>query len=136
MAPISQFDPDEAHSYGDWDDPDLIWEDTKWKHPASDFQREILSVCGRKYFATKADRKKAESIENGMKPMKNGLVKYPKDYVEGWMKWAKEQNKFRTTIIFKVLASSIRNPDNLTKYYNKKHSEAGEQPLDRNEYSE
>ena len=126
MAKTEYVDPEEDHTYYDHDDFEDIWEDTGWLHPSSDFQRRILSVCGRKRFASKADRKRTESIEKGMKPTKSGPPKYPPEYVEGWIQWAIKKNTNRTIIIHRDLVSAIRNPDNLTKYYNKKLKDAQE----------
>jgi hypothetical protein len=102
-------------------DPDDPFEEYSWKYPVSDFEKRFLRSVRRKYYAKQVQAKRIRSIERGMQ---GDIPKYPPDYVEGLIEWAHQKNRSQTVIILDTLISTIRNPDNLTKYM--KHSNTGQ----------
>ena len=111
MAKPKSFDPDLPDEEGELEYGDT-WEDLSWRKPTSDFQRDLLKACGRKYYHTQAEAKRTKALEKN-------TIKYPLEYIEGWRKWAEKRNIAGLVITFDVLLKNIRHVDNLAKYKQK-----------------
>lgn len=96
------------------------FETQEWKYPETDFQKRILSICGRKHFHKEVEKKRVSSIEQRMG---DDTTLYPKEYVEALMAWAQRMNITRTKITLPTLIGTIRDRDRVAKYLNKKAKE-------------
>lgn len=89
--------------------------DDSWRYPDTDFEKEILHLTGRKYFKNQVQAKRVRAIEgktSGDNP------KFPLEYIKQIFEWCREKNRRRTVIVLDTLIKTIRNPDNLSRYYN------------------
>ena len=94
------------------DDP---FEDDQWKYPGNDLERDMLQVCGRKRFPTRA---LAENVHRITSLTVQGKRKYDDQYIRQMIAWAAEKNARTIAIDIKRLISAIRNPKNLGTYQN------------------
>jgi hypothetical protein len=89
----------------------------KWMIPDTDFQVEILGICGRKYFE-KGQKARLKSIEKAMdgarllSSFQKGEARYHPDYVDEMISWAKKSNRKGTKIKIAGLLTALENDDN------------------------
>lgn len=102
------------------------FDDNSWRYPNTDFEKTMLQVAGCKYYQKEVQAKRVRAIE--ARP-----EKYPVKYVERIIEWCRKKNYSRKVITLDVLINTIRNPDNLTKYYNENPTEVVE---DRSGYDD
>lgn len=99
----------------EWEYVDDPWEDFSWRNPASEQERTLLALCGRKYFKSEAQARKVHNI---FRMTVQGERKYPDPYIQEIMEWVRKQNRGRNALVITLDAaiSAIRNPDNLGRY--------------------
>lgn len=90
-------------------DDDDIWDERGWQYPDSDLQRALLEATKRTKFHTEAEYKRTKAIEEN-------VDKYPRDFVEAKLEWARGMNVHVHKITLPTLIKVIRNPDNLASY--------------------
>lgn len=95
------------------DDEDIFGDNT-WRYPKTFFERTVIEITGRQYFKSEAQAKRVRAIAAhsiGDSP------KYPVDYLKQIIEWCRKKNYTQTIITLDTLISTIRNPDNLAKFY-------------------
>jgi hypothetical protein len=86
------------------------FDDNSWRYPNTEFEKAVLKATGRKYYQTQVQAKRVRAIEAH-------ADKYPEAYVKQILDWCKKKNHSRTVIVLNTLISTIRNPDNLSRFY-------------------
>lgn len=91
----------------------------KWTIPTTEFQREFLGAVGRKYYGEKTERSAVIRIENAMAPFElnpDRPPKYPTQFIEDVMEWAKKSRRSGVPITLSKLITACNNDKNRQEF--------------------
>lgn len=93
----------------------------KWMTPKQgSLQEKIMQAVGRKHYQHRQEWNSLQQISKDSLPLDVGPSKYPTEWVEEILEWARESRSRGKMIPLKGVVTAIKNEDRLTNWLNKK----------------
>jgi hypothetical protein len=101
----------------------------KWMIPQTPFQKDFLSVCGRKYYKDHKEHTAVVMIEKAALSLEAGVTsRYPTEWIEVCMEWVQVKRKKGFPIVLAALISLVNNEERKQEWlarYARKHGPIG-----------
>jgi hypothetical protein len=110
---MSDYDPDMEQRYVDdpFEEEDLSWRTPKTGIDNLHAVESAMAVCGRKYFHSRAEKRKWERIDSNIS---SGTM--PMKWLENCIEWARGKNKGRIIITLPKLTNLVLNRARMTDW--------------------